>query len=84
MSRKHQQHSNALQAELLALSEVCPFDQSNPDDCPLFPLRRMPRKDRMLWCGALDAEALAYVVAYHHTCMRIKVDSAFATLGDSW
>jgi hypothetical protein len=81
MSRKDQRHSNELQANLLALSEACPFDQSNPADCPLFPLRRMKRQERLLWCQALDEEALAYVIAYHHVCLSVKVQSAFATTG---
>ena len=82
MSRKYQRQSNELQANLLALAEACPFDQSNPDDCPLSPLRRMKPKDRLLWCQALDEDALAYVAAYHHICMSVKVESAFDTIGD--
>jgi len=69
---------NELRANLLALSEACPFDQSNPEDCPLFPLRKMKKKERLQWCHALDEDDLAYVVAYHHVCLGIKVESTLA------
>ncbi len=41
MSSKPHRQQDALRASFLALSEACPFDHCNPDDCPLFPVRKM-------------------------------------------
>jgi hypothetical protein len=71
---------NELRADLLALARACPFDRANPEDCPLFPLRKMKRNARLQWCDALDASDLSYLAAYHHVCMKFKVDSQTARM----
>ncbi len=65
----------ALRANLLVLSEACPFDHSNPSDCPLFAVRQMKPKDRLQWFHALAEADLVYLAAYHHTCLTSKVQT---------
>ena len=67
-----------LRASLLQLSEVCPFHLANPEDCPLFPLRRMAPEDRLHWVNALSESDLADLVTYHRVCLRIKMESESA------
>jgi hypothetical protein len=67
--------SSELRANLLALSEGCPFDHSNPEDCPLFKLRKLKPKERGPWFHALDEDDLAYLATYHQVCLTTKVEA---------
>ena len=73
-----QEGQNQLRASLLKLSEACPFDKANPEDCPLFPLRKMRPARRMQWFDALTEEDLAFLAAYHHVCLTLKSESGSA------
>ena len=66
---------NELRAILLQLSEACPFHLANPEDCPLFELRRMDPTKRLQWFDALSESDLAYLATYHQFCLRIKMAS---------
>jgi len=68
-----------LRANLLQLSEACPFHIANPEDCPLFPLRRMEPTKRLQWVNALSESDLADLATYHRVCLRIKVESGSAS-----
>ena len=48
----HQQERD-LRANLLKLAEACPFHLANPEECPLFPLRKMEPEKRLQWLNAL-------------------------------
>jgi len=67
--------SGELRAGLAELINICPADQCNPVDCPLFPLRKMNRHRRLLWFGALSRGDLEYLAAYHHVCMSLKLNA---------
>ncbi len=69
---------NELQANLLKLLQACPFDDTNPQDCPLFPLREMRPTRRLRWFDALTEDDLGYLAAYHHVCFTIRVESGLA------
>jgi hypothetical protein len=60
---------------LSELSKACPFHKSNPEDCPLFPLRKMKPAKRLRWLKALSEEDMSYLTTYHQICLRIKMDS---------
>ncbi len=75
-----QEPNKGLRDDLWELAVSCPFDHSNPDDCPLFPLRKMRPKKRVLWLNALSEEDLGYLVAYHRVCLSIRVDTGLAEL----
>jgi hypothetical protein len=62
-----------LRASLLDLIKICPVDLCNPVDCPLFPLRKMNYRHRLLWFSALSHDDLEYLAAYHNVCMGIKL-----------
>ena len=61
-----------LRSSVLELSKVCPVDDCNPEDCPLFALRQMEPEQRLEWLRALSQEDLSYLAVYHHVCMRLK------------
>ena len=65
-----------LRANLLKLSEACPFHLSNPEDCQLFHLREMEAAKRLQWVNALSESDLAYLTAYHRVCLKIKSGSS--------
>jgi hypothetical protein len=67
-----------LRANLLKLSEACPFHLANPKDCPLFPLRRMEPRKRLQWLNSLSEGDLAYLATYHRVCLTVKVRSRLA------
>jgi hypothetical protein len=64
-----------LRASLLELIHVCPVEQCNPADCPLFPLRQMNYRQRLLWFCALSQTDLEYLAAYHNVCMNVKLSA---------
>jgi hypothetical protein len=64
-----------LRANLLKLAEACPFHIANPEDYPLFSLRKMTRRKRLSWVNALSKADLAYLANYHRVCLRIKTAS---------
>ena len=72
------EQESELRANLLKLSEACPFHLANPEDCPLFPLRRMEPTKRLQWINALNEADLSYLANYHSVCLRIKVESGSA------
>jgi hypothetical protein len=74
MSSTPHPQRNKLRANLLALSEICPFDDCNPVDCPLFKLRQMKPRDRLQWFSALSEADLVYLATYHHICLTTKVE----------
>jgi hypothetical protein len=69
---------NELRANLLELSEACPFHHANPRDCPLFPLRKMEPKKRVQWFNALIEDDLMYLATYHRVCFTTKIESGLA------
>ena len=74
------EQKSELRANLLQLSEACPFHLTNPQDCPLFPLRKMEPKKRLQWLNSLSESDLAYVATYHRVCLTVKVESRLAQL----
>lgn len=65
-----------LRASLVDLHEKCPVHQDNPEDCPLFPLRRLERSERLRWFNALSETDLGYLATYHCVCMNLKLQSS--------
>ena len=66
---------DALRASLLELVNVCPVEQCNPTDCPLFLLRKMNRRQRLGWFAALNRTDLEYLAAYHNVCMNVRLSA---------
>ena len=64
-----------LRANLFKLAEACPFHIANPEDCPLFPFRKMTPRKRLSYVNALSKADLAYLANYHRVCIRIKTAS---------
>ena len=60
-----------LQANVLKLSEACPFHVTNPADCPLFEVRKLAPAKRSQWVEALSKDDLEYLATYHRVCIRI-------------
>ena len=65
---------DALRASLMELIEVCPVEQCNPSDCPLFLLRILERRQRLHWIKSLERTDLEYLAAYHHICMNVRIE----------
>ena len=64
--------NDELRASLLSLAECCPLAGGNPEDCPLYLLRKMERPQRLEWFSALNEDDLVYLAAYHHVCLDIR------------
>ena len=75
MNASLRQLRDQLLVNLSELSKACPFHQSNPEDCPLFPLRKMKPPKRLRWLETLSEADLSYLATYHHICLRIKMES---------
>ncbi len=68
--------NHQLRGSLLELIEACPFDYTNPEDCPLSSVRQLPLSDRTQWFQALPEKDLVYLAAYHHICYATKTPAA--------
>ena len=77
ISMPHEQ-MNELRANLLELTEACPFHDANPEDCPLFLLRKMKPRNRLQWFNALTENDLVYLATYHRVCFATKVESGLS------
>lgn len=62
-----------LLTNLAELSKACPVHESNPEDCPLYPLRKLKPAERLRWLRALSEEDLSYLAAYHHVCLKFQL-----------
>ena len=80
VSSMPQEQQYELRASLLELSGACHFDQTNPQDCPLFPLRKRGPTRRLQWFNALTEDDLGYLAAYHRVCLTTKVEAGLAQL----
>ncbi len=74
LSLMAEQETSQLRKQLLELTEICPVEQCNPEDCPLFPVRKMKRSERVQWFNSLTAEDLVYLATYHYVCIGIKFE----------
>ena len=81
MSSVPHEQTNELRANLLELTEACPFHHTNPQDCPLFLLRKMKPRKRLQWFNALTQSDLVYLATYHRVCFTTKVESGSAQPG---
>jgi hypothetical protein len=71
-----------LQDNILTLAMSCPVDHCNPEDCPLFKVRQMELTHRLRWFDSLSDDELIYLNAYHFVCMKTKLDSRLARMGE--
>ena len=67
---------------LISLAEACPVDGCNPEDCPLYLLRKMKCDRRLAWINALEEDDLPYLALYHHVCMDLKLLSKSQAMSD--
>jgi len=65
--------TDELRASLLSLAEVCPVEECNPQDCPLYQLRKKKFTERLKWLNALSEADLSYLAAYHAVCSNLKL-----------
>ena len=68
-----QSGNDPLRASLISLAERCPVVERNPEDCPLFRVRKMKPAARLKWLEALSEDDLDFIAAYHHVCMKVKL-----------
>jgi len=62
-----------LRASLISLAKFCPVDECNPEDCPLFQVRKMKLAERLKWFDGLAQDDLTFIAVYHHICMSVKL-----------
>lgn len=58
-----------LRNAVIGLSIACPFDQGNPEDCPLCSIRKKPVRERFEWVQSLSGEELVDLYRYHGSCI---------------
>jgi hypothetical protein len=72
-TKPSQRRRDELRASLNILAEVCPVEGCNPEDCPLYEFRKLKHAARLNWFNALAEDDLAYISAYHHVCLNLKM-----------
>jgi len=68
----------ALLKGLEPLLEACPSNDCNPEECPLHGVRELPRELRGEWLDGLTEDALEYLAAYCHCCLKLRIDPSKA------
>ena len=74
MNALNQLQKSELRDSLMSLTKCCPVDGCNPEDCPLFLVRKMSADERVQWFNGLSLEGLSYLAAYHQTCLGHKLE----------
>jgi hypothetical protein len=62
-----------LRDNILNLAMTCPVEHCNPEDCPLFKVRRLELSRRLEWFRDLSDDDLVYLNAYHFACMKTRL-----------
>ncbi len=78
LATKSQQRKDELRASLFPLVEICPVEECNPEECPLYLLRKKKYTERLEWINALSEQDLAFLAAYHDVCLNVKLSEASA------
>jgi hypothetical protein len=58
--------------KVFGLAVACPFDQGNPQPCPLHELRKKSLKERYEWLRALSEEEVRNILSFHQKCLAEK------------
>ena len=61
-----------LKVWVVGLTMACPYDQSNPAECPLCKIRTQPLIERLHWVESLSHEKLRLIVNTHLLCLEQK------------
>lgn len=73
MQTTSQLQKDELRVNLISLTEACPLDKCDAEDCPLYALRKMKPRQRLQWFNALTEDDLIYLATYHHICLTTKL-----------
>ena len=65
-------NTKGLWSYVVSLSVCCPFDQSNPKDCPFSRIRLLPMKARLNWAKSLDGITMLAIYDKHMQCLAKK------------
>lgn len=63
---------------ILGLAAKCPFDQTNPVECPLYALRKRSMRERYAWVRAQSPATLEALYQHHRNCLARKEQGCFA------
>ncbi len=61
-----------MRSRMHGLAVACPFHQSNPPDCPLCEIRKLPMTERFAWVESLDLVVMDDYFRKHDECLRAK------------
>ena len=70
MSKMSKSQRTSFEAQIFDLSEVCPFDGSNPCTCPWHEMRKKSQKEKYEWVHALSDESVLQLLAFHKQCSK--------------
>lgn len=61
-----------LDEQLRTVAVSCPYTKTNPADCPLFEVRKLPPSQLLEWLAGLKAEEKEYLMLYHECCLLVQ------------
>jgi hypothetical protein len=80
MNALDEQKKSEMRDNILSLAMSCPVEHCNPEDCPLFKVRKLELTRRLEWFRQLSDEDLVYLNAYHFTCMKARLTAHLAEI----
>lgn len=64
----------SLRRLFIELCKTCPYEQANPDDCPLHFLREKPADESSYWIDSLTDFQFMELYQRHWRCSHAKQD----------
>lgn len=61
-----------LDEQLRQVAVNCPHTKTNPADCPLFEVRKLPPSELAEWLTGLKPEEKEYLMLYHECCLLVR------------
>ena len=59
-------------SNILGLTLACPYDDRNPEFCPLCDVRKLPVRQRITWVKMLSDDDVEYLATYHQICLHCR------------
>lgn len=58
--------------QLIGLAISCPYEEANPQECPLHDLRKLPLEARYTTINAMNEQEVERIIQFHGICSECR------------